>query len=161
MIRNFLVAIAFLLLAAPAMAVDFPPLTGRVVDRADMLTGSQEAVLTRELAALEGRTGDQLVIVTLRNLANQPIAAYGRALFDHWGVGQPGNKGVLIMILPRDGQVRIEVGSGLAEIVPDPAAQRIINRDMLPALSRSDWYGAIHEGELSVIRLLTANPVRR
>jgi uncharacterized protein len=161
MIARFLFLFA-LLFATPALAVDFPPLTGRVVDRADMLTAAQEAILTRELAALEGRAGDQLVIVTLQNLSNQPIAAYSRALFDHWGIGQPGrNNGVLIIILPRTGQVRIEVGTGLADVLPDPAAQRIINRDMLPALSRSDWYGAIHEGELSVIRLLAADPVQR
>ena len=127
-----------------------------------MLTAAQEGTLTRELAALEGRTGDHVVIVTLQNLSNQPIAVYSRALLDHWRAGQPGlANGVLIILLPRDNRVRIEVGSGLADVVTDAAAQRIIDRDILPALSRSDWYGAIHEGALSVIRLLDAAPVRR
>jgi uncharacterized protein len=157
MIRTLFAAIAFLF-AAPALAVDFPPLTGRVVDRADMLTARQEAILTRELAALETRTGDQLVIVTVPNSSGQPIAAYGRALLDHWGIR---SNGALIMIVQRDNQVRIEVGSGLSDILTDAAAQRIIDRDIVPALRRDDWYEAIHESELSVVRLLVAQPVRR
>ena len=162
MIRAILLALAALFLATPAMAVDFPPLSGRVVDRADLLTSSQEGVVTRELAALEQRTGDQVVIVTLSSIGSQPIAAYGRALFDHWGLGRHGHdNGVLILIVMYDNQVRIEVGSGLGTILTDAAVQRIVERDILPGLRGSDYYTAIHEAERSVVRLLLAQPVRQ
>ena len=162
MIRVLLLALAALFLASPALAIDFPPRSGRVVDRADLLTSSQEGVLTRELAELESRTGDQLVIVTLSSIAGQPIGPYARALGNRWNLGQPGrNNGVLILVVVRDNQVRIEVGSGLGEIVTEAAAQRIIDRDMLPGLRRDDWYQAIHETERSVVRLLLAQPVRQ
>src|SRR3977135_966355 len=52
MIRALLVAIAFIF-AAPALGQTYPPLTGRVVDAADLLTPAQEAELTQKLAALE------------------------------------------------------------------------------------------------------------
>ena len=158
MIRVLLLALAALFLASPALAIDFPPQSGRVIDRADLLTSSQEGVLTRELAALEQRTGDHVVIVTLSSIAGQPIQAYGRALFDHWGIR---NNGALIIVALRDYQMRIEVGSGLSAVLTDAAAQRIIDRDMVPALRRDAWYEAIHESELSVVRLLVAQPVRR
>jgi uncharacterized protein len=161
MIRAILLALAALFVASPAMAVDFPPLTGRVVDRADLLTASQEGVLTRELTALEQRTGDQVVIVTLSSIGSRPIVAYGRELFDHWGLGHEHNNGVLILIVMYDNQVRIEVGSGLGGILTDPAVQRIIERDILPGLRGSDYYTAIHEAERSVARLLLAQPVRQ
>ena len=161
MIRRLVLALAALVLASPALAVDVPPLSGRVVDRADLLTSSQEGVLTRELAALEQRTGDQVVIVTLSSIGSRPIVAYGRELFDHWGLGHEHNNGVLILIVMYDNQVRIEVGSGLGEILTDPAVQRIIERDILPGLRGSDYYTAIHEAERSVVRLLTTNSVRQ
>jgi len=156
MIRALILALAALFLASPALAVDFPPLTGRVVDRADLLTASQEGVLTRELAALEQRTGDHVVIVTLSSIGGRPIQAYGRALFDHWALGE---HGILVLVVLYDNQVRFEIGSGLSEIVTDAAAQRIIDRDLLPGLRGSDFYTAIHEAERSLARLLPAQPV--
>ena len=63
--------------AAPAFAApDFPQLTGRVVDDAGLLDAGQEAALTARLSALEDRTGDQLVIVTLPSLQGETIEEF-------------------------------------------------------------------------------------
>ena len=74
--------LAFLLLAAPAVAApNFPQLTGRVVDAAAVLPADVEARIEGKLAALEEKTTDQFVVVTLPSLQGYEIADFeiGRA----------------------------------------------------------------------------------
>jgi uncharacterized membrane protein YgcG len=56
-----------LLLVLPGGALEFPPLSGRVVDEAGILDQATRAAITEKLAALEAKTTDQLVVVTLKS----------------------------------------------------------------------------------------------
>lgn len=134
--------------SAPATALaSFPALTGRVVDNANLLSAAEEAELVTELGALERRTSDQLVIVTVPSLNGQAIEAFGLALGRHWGIGQRGkDNGVLLIVAPAERKVRIEVGSGLEAILINARAQEIIDRDMLPAFRRGASSEAIVAG---------------
>ena len=67
-VRLALVAVLTFLLLLPALALDFPALTGRVVDDANILDDATRAALTQKLADLEAKTTDQLVVVTLKSL---------------------------------------------------------------------------------------------
>ena len=60
----FLACFATVAFAAPT----FPKLTSRVVDGAQMLSPASEEKLTSELAALEAKTGHQLVVATVPDL---------------------------------------------------------------------------------------------
>ena len=75
---------ALFVLGAPARALDFPPLTGRVVDDAGILDATTRAALTQKLAALEGKTTNQLVVVTLKSLQGTTIEDFGYQLGRHW-----------------------------------------------------------------------------
>ena len=44
---------------------EFPPLTGRVVDRAELLSARDQAELDAALARFEEATGNQIVVATL------------------------------------------------------------------------------------------------
>src|SRR4051812_25680448 len=92
---------------AAAPAAGLPERTGRVVDNANLLTPAEEAGIGAQLAALESRTGDQLVVVTTPSLGGQTISQYGLALGNHWHVGQTGrDNGVLLIVAPTEHQVR-------------------------------------------------------
>ncbi len=78
-----LILVVALLFAAPAAAQTFPPLTGRVVDQADLLTPTQEIELTERLATVEQASSRQLVIATLASLEDYPIEDYGYRLGRH------------------------------------------------------------------------------
>ncbi len=54
--------------AALAQEIVFPRLTGRIVDEANLLDAATKADLDSKLAALEAKSGDQLVVVTVRSL---------------------------------------------------------------------------------------------
>ncbi|MDX2209435.1 MAG: TPM domain-containing protein, partial [Sphingopyxis sp.] len=66
--RPITVLLAFALFGAAAAAQDFPPLSGRVVDQADLLPPADEAALAAKLEAFEARTKQQLVVATVTSL---------------------------------------------------------------------------------------------
>src|SRR4051794_20870522 len=87
LIRSLLAACLWVGLAAlPAVAAgpQFPPLTGRVVDDAGVLSPAAQGQLTAELAAHEQRTKQQVVVATLKSLGGQTIEDYGYQLGRAW-----------------------------------------------------------------------------
>ncbi len=77
----------FLLILAwsPASAQTFPPLTGRVVDAANILTAQDKAALTGKLESLQQANSRQLVVATIPSLQGYDIADYGYKLGRAWG----------------------------------------------------------------------------
>lgn len=132
---------------------DFPALTGRVVDRADILPTADEARIVAKSDALERTTGHQFVVVTVPTLGGHAIEEYSRALGSNWGVGRKGaNDGVLLVVAPTERKVRIEIGKGLETTLTNAEAQRIIDTDILPAFRSGDFVRGIDNGVDGVIR---------
>ncbi|HUN45511.1 MAG TPA: TPM domain-containing protein, partial [Stellaceae bacterium] len=153
-------ALAFLLLAlwataAAAAEPQFPPLTGRVVDDAHVLSPATKSALDEMLARHEQATGEQVVVVTLKSLGGTNIEDYGYQLGRHWGIGEKGkNTGALLIVAPNDRQVRIEVGYGLEGKLTDAQSRVIIERDILPAFRRGDLNAGVIAGATSMLRVL-------
>jgi uncharacterized protein len=76
--------LALLALAAPAAAQNFPELTGRVVDQADLLRPEQEFDLESKSEALEASTKRQFVVATVKSLEGRTIEEYGYQLGRKW-----------------------------------------------------------------------------
>ena len=151
-----ILALLALLLAAPALATPtFPPLTGRVVDDAHVLSPQVQADLTTRLAALEAKTSRQLVVVTLPSLGGDDIADYGYRLGRAWGIGQKGtNNGAIFIIVPSAHQVRIEVGYGLEPVLTDAMSSLILQEAVLPKFRSGDVEGGIVDGTTAIIQQL-------
>ncbi|MCJ8157974.1 YgcG family protein [Sphingomonas sp. LaA6.9] len=151
MMRWLLLAL-LLLLAAPAWAQTFPPLTGRVVDQANLLDPAQEAGISSKAEALEKASGRQFVVATVDSLEGRDIQNYGYRLGRHWGIGtEEKNDGVLLLVAPNERKVRIEVGYGLEPILTDALSSVIINRAILPKFRDGDMAGGIVAGADAVI----------
>ena len=148
-----------LALAAPASAQDFPQLTGRVVDTADLLPPADEISLTQKLEALQRASSRQLVVATVPELGGYPIEDYGYRLGRHWGIGQSeANNGIILLVAKAERRVRIEVGYGLEPIVTDGLSSRIIRTRIIPAFKQGDFPAGIHAGTDALIAQLQATP---
>src|SRR3546814_17309655 len=66
--------------AAALAAPQFPPLSGRVADAADLLDPAQEQALGAKLESLEKQTGRQLVVATIPDRQGHAIEDYGYQL---------------------------------------------------------------------------------
>ena len=128
-----------------------PARSGRVVDQAGVLSPAAEARLSGELAALERRTGDQVVVVTLPDLRGRPILETGVTLGRCWGVGKKGlDNGVLLIVARAERKIRIEVGTGLDNLLKDEVAGEIIRTTLTPAFAE----GRFDEGtEAGIARI--------
>ena len=72
--------------------------------------------------------------------------------FAAWRVGRKGlDDGVAVFILAADRRVRIEVGYGVEDRVPDAVAARIIGDQMIPRLRAGDQDGAARAGVSGVL----------
>jgi uncharacterized protein len=154
-----LLALLLLCLGLPANAQDFPKLTGRVVDGADLLSPADEAELTGKLQALEERSSRQLVVATVPSLGGYEIEDYGYRLGRAWGIGQEGaDNGAILLVAPNERKVRVEVGYGLEPILTDAFSNRVIDEQIIPRFKANDMSGGIKAGVDALIAQLAAPP---
>ena len=151
--------LAFFALATPAAAQTFPPLTGRVVDEAHLLTPEQVQDLTSKSAALESQKGAQLVVATVNSLQGYPVEDYGYRLGRAWGIGQKGkDNGVILLVAPNEHKVRIEVGYGATPYLTDAMSGLIIREDITPRFKQGDMGGGIEAGADAIIKQMSLSP---
>jgi uncharacterized protein len=155
-----LVVLSLMIVGGRAFAAPtFPPLTGRVVDDAHVLSPEIQADLTAKLAALEAKTGRQLVVVTLSSLQGDDIEDYGYQLGRAWGIGQKDkNTGVLFIIAPSEKKVRIEVGYGLEPVLTDALSSVILQEQVLPKFRSGDVAGGVAAGADALVQQLGLDP---
>jgi uncharacterized protein len=146
-----------LLFVAPALATvpSFPLLTGRVLDEAGILSTATVTDLTTLLAQHEQATGEQVVVVTLKSLQGYTIEDFGYQLGRYWGIGQKDkNTGVILIVVPKEHEVRIEVGYGLEGKLTDAISRTIIEDDILPSFRRGDFNAGVLSGTTSILKVL-------
>jgi uncharacterized protein len=153
-----LILAAALVAGGASAEPNWPELTGRVVDEAGLLSGSQRGELDAKLAQLESATGTQLVVVTVTSLQGLEIEEYGVGLGRHWGIGQVGkNNGALLIVAPNERAVRIEVGYGLEDVLTDAISSSIIQTDILPAFRAGRMGEGIVAGTNSILAALNGD----
>ncbi len=155
----FGLALVLVLWLFPAAAQPtFPELAGRVVDNAQLLSPADKTALDAELKALEDKSSDQVVVVTLPSLQGYTIEDYGYQLGRHWGIGTAKlNNGVLLIVAPNERKVRIEVGRGLEPTLTDALSKIVIDNAILPRFRAGDFTGGIKDGVGDIVRVLTGD----
>jgi uncharacterized protein len=148
---------------SPAAAQEFPKLTGRVVDAANILPPDVEARIEQRSAAIEKQTSAQLVVATVPTLQGYEIEDYGYRLGRAWGIGQKrgsaasggagtGDNGVILLVAPNDRKVRIEVGYGLEPVLTDALSSVIIQRAIIPEFKAGNLPGGVEAGFDAIAR---------
>jgi uncharacterized protein len=153
-LRNALFAV-LLLATAVAAAAEVPFLTGRVTDNAEVLSDGTRRSLTALLKAHEDSTGNQIVVLTVPTLNGEGIEEYALRVFETWKLGQKGkDNGVLVVVVPNDRRMRIEVGYGLEGTLTDSLAGSIIRNVMTPLFKKGDYNSGIEAGVKAILALL-------
>lgn len=156
--RRIFAVIALLLAAiAPAAALDFPLLDGRVIDEAHLLDDARRHTLENKLADLEVRTSRQFLVVTLASARGMTVDNYGLELRKHWSL-EPNGKRVMLIVGPRDGRSVIQFDSTLKETLPDTVTDSILNTVMVPKFNVGDFPGGVVLAAESIIDVLSGTP---
>jgi uncharacterized protein len=148
-----------LLFTTPVAAQTFPPLSGRVVDQAHLLSPAQVQDITSKSSALEAKTGGQLVVATVNSLEGYAIEDYGYRLGRAWGIGQKGkDNGVILLVAPNEHKVRIEIGYGATPYLTDAMSGLIIREQITPRFKQGDMGGGIEAGTDAIISQMSLSP---
>jgi uncharacterized protein len=140
--------------AEPAL----PELTGRVVDDAGLLSYPDKVAITADLKALEDKSSDQLVVVTVPSLQGYTIEDFGHQLGRRWGIGTAKfDNGVLLIVAPNERKTRIEVGTGLEGTLTDALSRIVIENSILPRFRDGDFAGGIKNGVRDIALVLTGD----
>src|SRR5450759_4940244 len=74
-----------------------PPLTGRVVDRANMLPGADGTRVEQAILDLEQATGGQMAVLTMPALNGDSLERFSMQVAEKWQIGHKGrDDGVLL-----------------------------------------------------------------
>ena len=162
------IAIAALLgfsLVSPSFALAqselvFPQPVGYVNDFADFLRSETEGFLDAKLEAFQMETGHEIVVVITDSLQGTYIEDLAVRWFERWGIGKEhADNGILMLIVPSEHVMRIEVGYGLEGAVPDSIAQQVGDNVVTPEFRADDPDAGVTAGVEALMKLTQGEDV--
>ena len=157
MARFVVLLLLFFALALSGRAeTPIPPApTAWVTDNASLLQTQTVQSLNVRLEAYERDTGHQVLVYVTPTTGGSPLEDWTVRAFGQWKVGRKGlDDGLVLFIFPKDRTIRIEVGYGLEEKVPDVLASRIIHDTIEPELRAGDPDRAVTDGVDQILRAI-------
>ncbi len=148
-------AAATLFLTTAAVALDVPPLTGRIVDLAHVLPNSTTESLTAQLATHETQSSNQVAVLIVPSLEGEPLEEFSHRVATSWKLGQKGSdNGVLLLVAMKERKVRIEVGYGLEGVLTDIRSAHIIRNEIVPRFRAGDIPGGVTGGINAIVKTI-------
>ncbi|HQH46289.1 MAG TPA: TPM domain-containing protein, partial [Candidatus Aminicenantes bacterium] len=112
-----------------------------VGDNAGVLGPEYAALIHSACEALKAKTGAECAVITVDDLGGLSVEDFAARLFQRFGIGEAGKENGLLLLFSRDDRkIRLEVGYGLEEAIPDSLAGRILEEQALPFF-REGRYG--------------------
>lgn len=151
----FLVLSSALTFASFVFALDVPPLTGRVIDLAHVLPPNTVESLTARLKAHEETTSNQVTVLVLPSLEEEPLESFSHRVATTWKLGQKGtDNGVLLLVAIKERKIRIEVGYGLEGALTDARSAQIIRSEIVPRFRAGDAPGGVAAGVDAILKTI-------
>ncbi|MBG0799696.1 TPM domain-containing protein [Methylocystis sp. L43] len=155
---RWLAPLVFLVASLAFAAVNYPLLTGRVVDQADVIPPSTKSAIESKLRDLEDKSGIQLVVASVDSLEGLDVETYANGLFRAWKLGEAKkNNGVLFLVAPNERKMRIEVGYGLEGTLTDALSKIILTSAVAPRFKARDYGTGIERGVEGIIEVLSGD----
>ena len=136
-------SLLILLLCLPLLvsARGIPSLTGRVVDTAHLLQGSEAQPLIDQLLTMESQGLAQMAILTVPDLEGETIETFSIRVAESWKLGNKDrDNGLLLVVSLNPRKIRLEVGYGLEGVLTDQISDHLIRTHLVPAF-RNRTYG--------------------
>jgi uncharacterized membrane protein YgcG len=126
---------------------------GAVGDFAGVIKSGDIRYIEELAKLLEEKTGVELAVATVKALPYGTIGEYAGDLFSAWGMKQ--DNGVMFLLAVEEERVRLEIGHGLDEAIPDPTAKKILNKVVRSSLFRgNDFSRRLVRGVRGVVATL-------
>ncbi|HEY6084431.1 MAG TPA: TPM domain-containing protein [Nitrospira sp.] len=138
-----------------AIALDVPPLTGRIVDESHTLSSADVDQLTAVLKSHEEKTGNQVAVLILPSLQGEALEEFSHRVATTWKLGRKGtDNGVLLLIALQERKIRIEVGYGLEGTLTDLRSAHIIRNEIVPLFRSGNISGGVRAGIEAILKTI-------
>jgi uncharacterized protein len=145
-------SLIFIIGAPILLALEVPPLKGRVNDYAGMLSASTRQQLEEILRNLEKTDSTQIAVLTIPSLEGENLEEFSIKVADQWKIGQKGfDNGAILLIARKERQLRIEVGYGLEGSLTDLMTGRIIADVIVPQFKTGNFDQGVIDGVQAMI----------
>lgn len=149
----FITALTWVADGAQAQTYPDKPV-GFVNDFAKMLGTSETQTLEAKLSAYRDSTSNVIVIASLESLGDVSIEEVATKMFTDWRMWEGDRRnGVLILIVPSERKIRIEVGYGLEGAIPDILAGRVITEIIQPAFREGRFYDGLDRASSALMMM--------
>lgn len=139
--------ILFVGIRADAITLKF---NGFIADEADLLSPQVENDLNMTLWDLQKKCGADLVVVTLPDLGGKTVEEVALDIGRSYKLGAKGkNNGVVFLTAPLERKMRIELGTGIENILG--SAESIRDKDILPYYKEGDYQRGIQRGTYQLV----------
>ena len=140
-------AFLWLLSAVSGLALDVPPLRGRVNDYDGMMSPATERLLEATLERFEEAESTQIVVLTIPTLAGDALEDFSIRVAEQWKIGRKGrDNGAILVVTKAERKLRIEVGYGLEGRLTDAVSGRIIRSVIVPEFKAGRFEQGIING---------------
>jgi len=130
-----------------ALAFEAPAFQGDVLDEAGILTESDREALRERIRVLREVDDIWAAVYIARGLQQASIEEAAVSTFEKWQLGQKGkDNGVLVLVVPAERKMRIEVGYGLEGVITDALSRRIIDEVYVPAFREQRFADGLLQG---------------
>jgi uncharacterized protein len=145
-----------------ALALDVPPLSGRINDLAGLWSRDEAQQFEERLRQFEKETGHRIAVLTIPSLEGDSLEDFSIRVAKVWKIGQEGpDNGAILLFVQKERKIRIEVGYGLEGILPDAVASRIIREEIAPRFRTGDYVGALDAGTEAIIKVTRGEAMPR
>jgi uncharacterized protein len=145
----------WLLYGVPGLALDVPPLKGRVNDYAGMMSPATARLLEATLQRFEEAESTQIVVLTIPTLAGDVLEDFSIRVAEQWKIGRKGrDNGAILVVAKAERKLRIEVGYGLEGRLTDAVSGRIIRTVIVPEFKAGRFEQGIINGVNAMIQVV-------
>jgi len=159
--KTKLLTLALILISTTIFADDLEPipkLKSRVTDVIELLSEQEKQLLEKKIINYEQNTGSQIVVLIIETTGQETIEEYSIRVAEKWKIGTAENDdGIILLIAKNDRKLRIEVGYGFEDKVPDIAAKWIIDEQITPEFKKGDFVGGINNGVEQLINMTSGS----
>ncbi len=143
-----------------ALTVPSPSAKFYVLDQAQMISETAEAQFVSRSQALAATSGAQIALLTISSLEDESLEEYSLEVARKWGLGnEKRDNGVLILVVEDSHQIRIEVGYGLEEILPDGLTGRLQRTYLTPKFQAGDYDSGVLALQQALIETIQGKEV--
>jgi uncharacterized membrane protein YgcG len=135
-----------------------PKIGDRIIDNSYLLSEVQKDSIFNLIEKLDQEIGSQIAILTIDTLGKEKLEEFSLRMAGDLKLGRSTyNDGLLVTIVTMERKIRIEVGTGLENIIKDELARNIIRDDMTPLFINEKYGQGIYLAVDKISKLIIEN----